>query len=77
MEIIYFSILLISIAFAFVVIYLCFVLKRVANTMKSLGSTMIAVEEQIKYHPQLTETVQGTDKLIEDVEEKMTATDSV
>lgn len=78
MELIYISILFIAIAFALVVAYLCFVLKRVSNTMRSLGSTMSNVEKQLTYiTPQLTETIQGTDKLIEDVEEKVKATESI
>lgn len=78
MELIYISILFVAIAFALVVAYLCFVLKRVSNTMSSLGSTMSDVEKQLTYiTPQLTETIQGTDKLIEDVEEKVKATESI
>lgn len=78
MELIYLSIIFVAIASVFVIIYLCFILKRVSDTMKSLGTTMSEVEEKLKYiTPQLTETVQGTDKLINDVEEKVKATDSL
>ncbi len=78
MELIYLSILFIAIAFAFVAAYLCFVLKRISNTMKTLGSTMSDVEKQLTYiTPQMTETIRGTDKLIEDVEKKVKATDSI
>lgn len=78
MDLIYLSILFVAVAFALVVVYLCFVLKRVSNTMKSLGSTMSDVEKQVTYiTPQLTDTIKETDKLIEDVEEKVKATDSI
>lgn len=78
MELIYLSILFVAVAFALVAAYLCFVLKRVSNTMKSLGTTMIDVEKQLTYiTPQLTETIRETDKLIEDVEEKAMATGSI
>lgn len=78
MDLIYLSTLFVAIAFALVVGYLCFILKRVTNTMKTLGSTMGEVEKQLTYiTPQLTETIRGTGKLIEDVEEKVGATDTV
>ena len=78
MELVYLSLLFIAIGFAFVVIYICFVLKRVSNTMKSLGSTLGEVEKQVNYiTPQLTETIRETDKMVDDVEEKVKATDSL
>lgn len=78
MELVYLSLLLIAIGFAFVVIYICFVLKRVSNTMKSLGSTLGEVEKQVNYiTPQLTDTIRETDKMVADVEEKVKATDSL
>jgi len=59
MEAVSLGILLCSIAFAIVVIYLSFVLNRVANVTKTLGTTVKAAEEQIgKVLPQLHQTLQ-------------------
>lgn len=78
MELIYLSTILVAVAFAIIVVYLCFVLQRVSNTMKSLGSTIGEVDKQLHYiTPEIIGTVQNTDKLVEDVEEKVKATDSL
>ncbi|MCM3741789.1 DUF948 domain-containing protein [Oceanobacillus luteolus] len=78
MGLIYLSVLLVAIAFLIVVIYLCFVLKRVTNTMKSLSVTLGEVEKQVqKITPELSATLKETDSLMDDVTEKVQATDSV
>ncbi|WP_087975102.1 DUF948 domain-containing protein [Oceanobacillus rekensis] len=78
MDIIYLGILLCSIAFAIVVIYISLVLKRLADTMKSLGTSMGELEKELEYiTPQLTETVRETDKLVDDIGEKVRATDDL
>jgi len=78
MDLIYLSILLLAIAFAIVVGYLCFILKRVSNNMKTLSSTMRYAEEQFKYiTPELTNTIRETDKLIDDTTEKVRATEGM
>ncbi|MHA6253461.1 DUF948 domain-containing protein [Oceanobacillus sp. CAU 1775] len=78
MELIYLSTILIAVAFAIIVVYLCIVLKRVSNTMKSLSTTIGEVETKMNtITPELLETIQQTDKLVEDVEVKVQATDSL
>ncbi|WP_249872593.1 DUF948 domain-containing protein [Oceanobacillus saliphilus] len=78
MDIIYVGILLCSIAFAIVVIYICLVLNRMTKTMKSLGTTMGEMEKELEYiTPQLTQSVREADKLVDDISEKMRATDSL
>ncbi|WP_067730360.1 DUF948 domain-containing protein [Oceanobacillus damuensis] len=78
MEIIYVGILLCSIAFAIVVIYLSLVLNRVTKTVKSLGTSMGELEKELEYiTPQLTQTVRESDKLVDDISEKIRATDSL
>jgi uncharacterized protein YoxC len=78
MDLIYLSILFVAIAFAIVAGYLCFILKRVSNNMKTLSSTMSEVEDQFKYiTPELTNTIRETDKIVDDAEDKVKATDGV
>lgn len=78
MELIYLSLIIIAAAFLIIVIYLCFVLKRISNTMKSLGSALIDVERQFNYvTPQIGEIIRETDKTIDDVSEKVKATDNL
>ncbi|MFC4025598.1 DUF948 domain-containing protein [Oceanobacillus longus] len=78
MDIIYVGVLLCSIAFAIVVIYISLVLKRLADTMKSLGTSVGELEKELNYiTPQLTQTVRETDKLVDDIGEKIRATDSL
>lgn len=78
MELIYLSLFMVAIAFAVVVVYLCIVLKRVSNTMKSLSSTLGEVEKQVNYiTPQLSDTIKETDRTIDDAREKVEATDSL
>lgn len=78
MGIIYLGILLCSIAFAIVAIYLSIVLKRVANTVTSLGTSLGELEKELEnITPQITETLQESNKLIDDISEKVRATDSV
>lgn len=77
MGLIYGSILLVAIAFLITVIYICFVLKRVTNTMKSVSKTLSEVEEQVAIiTPELSVTLKETDRLMDDVTEKVKATDS-
>ena len=78
MGIISVGILLCSIAFAMVVIYICFILKRISNTLGTMGRNLNEVEKEIQYiTPQLKQSIRETDKLIDDVDEKLEATDSV
>lgn len=78
MGLIYISILLIAIAFLIAVVYICFVLKRVTNTMKTLRGTLGSAEKQIgKMTLVLSETIKETDELMVDVTEKAQATDSI
>lgn len=78
MELIYLSILLIAIAFLIAVVYICFVLKRLTNTMKTLRGTLGSAEKQVeKMTLVLSETIKETDELMADVTEKAQATDSI
>ncbi|WP_337018288.1 DUF948 domain-containing protein [Oceanobacillus massiliensis] len=78
MDILYLGILLCSIAFAIVAIYISMVLKRLTDTLKSLGSSMGELEREMEYiTPQLTQTVRESDKLIDDISDKIKATDSL
>ncbi|MBR3120400.1 DUF948 domain-containing protein [Oceanobacillus profundus] len=78
MEIFYVSILFVSIAFAIVAIYLSFVLKRVANMVKTLGTSLGELERELEYMtPHLTKTLNESSKLVDDIREKINATDSV
>jgi uncharacterized protein YoxC len=77
-EIIYFGILLCSIAFFIAAIYISITLKRLANVTSSLGETLIDVEKQFEYiTPQLTKTIQEVHTTIDEISEDMKATDSV
>jgi len=74
----YLSILFISIAFAIVVIYIAVVLHRISKTMKSVGSTLDKTEKEIEAMlPHIRETIHQTDTALEDVGEKLKATDDV
>ncbi|GAB3069776.1 DUF948 domain-containing protein [Virgibacillus ainsalahensis] len=78
MGVVYLGILLCAIAFAGVTIYISLVLKRVADTLHSLGNTLGEVEKELQHiTPQLRETVYETDKIVDDMEEKLKATDSL
>lgn len=76
--IIYYALVLGSVAFAVVVIYLCVLLKRVSNSMKTVGQAFEKVEAQLHHiTPELKRTLQETGELIDDTEVKLKATDSV
>jgi len=78
MDLIYLAILLVSVAFAITVIYLSVVLYRLTNTMKVLGTSIDEMEKKMNYiTPQLRKSMQETDMLVEDIQDKLDATDSV
>ncbi|MEI3600159.1 MULTISPECIES: DUF948 domain-containing protein [unclassified Oceanobacillus] len=78
MGLIYLSILLVAIAFLITVVYICFVLKRVTNTIQTLRGTIGSAEERVeKMTPVLSQTIKETDELMADVTEKVQATDSM
>lgn len=78
MGLIYLGILLCSIAFAIVVIYISFVLKRLSNTIGTLGTTMDEMEKEMQYiTPKLKESIQEADKFVEDMGDKVKATDGL
>lgn len=67
-----------ALAFALVVIYISVVLKRVSSTMETLGSTLGDVEKKLQYlTPELRNTVNETEKMVEDLNGKITATDGL
>lgn len=70
--------LLLAIAFAIVVIYAAVLLKRVSDTLETLGKSLGEVETKLKHiTPEIRQTIQETDKLVDDVSEKLKATDSL
>ena len=76
--IIYFAILLCSIAFAIVAVYICVLLRRISKSMKAAGRTLEQVEQQLQQvSPQLSESLRETSTLVDDVNEKVKATDSL
>ncbi|BAC12147.1 DUF948 domain-containing protein [Oceanobacillus iheyensis] len=78
MAVIYVGILFIAVAFAIVACYAAFALSRFSDTMRSLGRSMTELEKEMHYiTPQLTESLQEADKLVDDISEKVKATDSV
>lgn len=78
MGLIYISILFIAIAFLIVTVYICFVLKRMTNTMMTLGRTLQDVEKQVEtMKPEILSTIKESDALVDDVAEKVEATDSM
>lgn len=78
MGMIYLGILLCSIAFAIAVIYISFVLKRLSNTIGSMGKTLGEVEKELQYiTPQLKQTIREADKAVDDMAEKVKATDGL
>lgn len=77
MDVVYLGILLVSIAFAIVAVYICLVLRRVADTLYSLGHSLGEVEEKLQHiTPQLEESVKETGRTVDDISDKMHATDS-
>ncbi|UJL46591.1 DUF948 domain-containing protein [Virgibacillus sp. NKC19-16] len=78
MGVIYLGILFCSIAFAVVVVYICLVLKRVSTTMEALGTTLGEVEKKFEsITPEIKSTVQATEEMVDDMEVKLKATDSL
>jgi len=78
MELIYLAILFVSIAFAITVVYLSVLLHRITNMMKTLGNSLDHVEGKMTdLTPSLRKSLQETGVLVDDVQEKLTATDSV
>ncbi|WP_179151974.1 DUF948 domain-containing protein [Oceanobacillus senegalensis] len=78
MEIVYFGILICSIAFFISAIYISVFLKRLTDVTRSLGYTLKDVEEQFGYiTPQLMTTIKEAQQTVDELEENMNATDSV
>ncbi|MFD2627661.1 DUF948 domain-containing protein [Oceanobacillus kapialis] len=74
----YLAILLLAIAFAIVVTYVAVVLKRLSDNIKSMGKTLGEFEKKLQYiTPPLKETIRETGSTIDDIQEKLDATDSV
>ncbi|WP_174615434.1 DUF948 domain-containing protein [Virgibacillus ihumii] len=78
MDFVYIGILFCALAFALITIYMCYVLIRVSNSMKSLGNSLGEVEKKLHYlTPELRNTLQETEKLVDDFNDKVTATDGL
>ncbi|MFC4559632.1 DUF948 domain-containing protein [Virgibacillus kekensis] len=76
MELVYVGVLLCALAFALVVIYASLVLNRVASTMQTLGTTLNDMEKKMQQlTPELQNTVKETKKIVDDFEDKISATD--
>ncbi|MEC5425982.1 DUF948 domain-containing protein [Virgibacillus sp. C22-A2] len=77
MEIVYFSTLLIAIAFTIVVIYIALLLHRISGVINTLGSTLGEVEKELdNITPQLRQAVKETEIMVDDMEDKLKSTDS-
>ncbi|PAV27860.1 general stress protein [Virgibacillus profundi] len=78
MGIIYLTCLLLAIAFVIIVIYAALVLKRISDTMRTLGKTLGEVETELQHiTPELRKTVQETENIVDDMSDKLKATDSL
>lgn len=78
MDFVYVGILFFALAFALVTIYMCYVLIRVSKSMKSLGSLFGEIEDKLHYlTPELRNTLRETEKLVDDFNEKVTATNGL
>lgn len=74
----YLTILFIAIAFAIVVIYIAVVLHRISKTVKSVGATLEKTEKEVEAMlPEIRETIHHTDTALDDVGEKLKATDDI
>ncbi|NAO99548.1 DUF948 domain-containing protein, partial [Halomonas sp. MG34] len=66
----YLAILLLSLAFAIVSVYIAIVLKRLSDTIKSMGNTLGEFEKELQYiTPPLKETIRETGATIDDIQE--------
>lgn len=73
-----FAIMLLAIGFAIIVFYICYLLIRVSTSVRVLGETANKMEEKLKFiTPELKNTIRETDRLVDDMDEKLKATDSV
>lgn len=78
MPIISIGILLVAIAFAVGCCYLAFTLNRLSYTIRSLGGTVVKMEEEMNYiTPEISTSLQEVNHLIDDTYTKLQATDSV
>lgn len=78
MNLVYVGVLFCALAFALVIIYISLVLKRVSNTMETLGETLGEVEEKLQYiTPQLRTTVNETGKVVDDLHDKVAVADNL
>lgn len=78
MEFVYVGVFLCALGFAIIAIFLAKVLKRTTNTLNTLGNTLGEVETKLQYiTSEMQFTIKETDKLIDDVEDKLKATDSL
>ncbi|WP_152657655.1 DUF948 domain-containing protein [Oceanobacillus sp. CFH 90083] len=78
MPIISIGILLIAIAFAVVCCYIAFTLNRLTYNIRSLGRSVVKMEEDMNHiTPEISTSLQEVGHLIDDTQEKLQATDSV
>ncbi|WP_080876042.1 DUF948 domain-containing protein [Oceanobacillus timonensis] len=78
MPIISVGILLVAIAFAAVCCYIAFTLNRLTDNIRSLGKSVVKMEEEMNHiTPEISTSLQEVNHLIDDTHEKLQATDSV
>ncbi|ASN03645.1 DUF948 domain-containing protein [Virgibacillus necropolis] len=78
MELVYIGVLLCALGFGIIAIFVAKVLKRISNTLESLGKTLGEVETKLQYiTAEIELTIKETDKIVDDVEQKLKATDSL
>ncbi|MFD1414902.1 DUF948 domain-containing protein [Oceanobacillus jeddahense] len=77
MPIISVGILLVAIAFAVVCCYIAFMLNRLTYNIRSLGSSVVKMEEEMSHiTPEISTSLKEVNHLIDDTHEKLQATDS-
>ncbi|MFD1453888.1 MULTISPECIES: DUF948 domain-containing protein [Oceanobacillus] len=78
MPIISVGLLLIAIAFAVVCCYIAFTLNRLSYNIRSLGRSVVKMEEEMNHiTPEISTSLQEVNHLIDDTHKKLQATDSV
>lgn len=77
-DVLYFTLLIIAVAFALTVVFIVIVLRRFTKLLRTTGSTLGQVETDVQQTlPELQSTLQQTQVTVDDIGEKLQATDSL
>ncbi|WP_430789210.1 DUF948 domain-containing protein [Virgibacillus flavescens] len=78
MDFVYIGVFLCALGFAIIAIFLAKVLKRTSHTLNTVGTTLKEVETKLHYiTTEIELTIKEADKLADDMEEKLKATDDL